>query len=106
MPAVWSWKGTHAKGSCEPGQAGRCSHKQPYLVQWIRLFWRRPRAPFTNEIRNPKFEIRNKNEIRNSNGRILSLSPVRIWTEAEFHLLQDIQELTTGHGKAEASFNN
>src|SRR5438445_9312136 len=34
------------------------------------------------EIRNSK--IRNKNEIRNSNVRILSLSLVRIWTEAEF----------------------
>src|SRR5581483_10065474 len=38
MPVVRSWKGTHAKGSCEPGQAGRCSHKQRTLVQWISLF--------------------------------------------------------------------
>src|SRR5260370_17111834 len=50
MPAVWSWKGTHAKGSCEPGQAGRCSHKQPTLVQWISLLRRRPRAPFSTQV--------------------------------------------------------
>jgi len=31
-------EGTHAKGSCEPGQAGRCSHKQRTLVQWNLLF--------------------------------------------------------------------
>src|ERR1700693_1423412 len=37
MSAVRSRKGTHAKGSCEPGQAGRCSHKQRTLVQWISL---------------------------------------------------------------------
>src|SRR5438105_14573163 len=38
MPAIRGRKGTHAKGSCEPGQAGRCSHKQRTLVQWISLF--------------------------------------------------------------------
>src|SRR5260370_12471875 len=38
MPVARGWKGTHAKGSCEPGQAGRCSHKQRTLVQWISLF--------------------------------------------------------------------
>src|SRR5437588_9551874 len=37
MPAVGNWEGTHAKGSCELGQAGRCSHKQRPLVQWISL---------------------------------------------------------------------
>src|ERR1700730_4723649 len=37
MPAVRSLEGTHAKGSCEPGQGGRCSHKQRPLVQWISL---------------------------------------------------------------------
>src|SRR5438270_7708170 len=37
MPAVRGREGTHAKGSCEPGQAGRCSHKQRPLVQWISL---------------------------------------------------------------------
>lgn len=37
MPVVGIWEGTHAKGSCEPGQAGRCSHKQRSLVQWISL---------------------------------------------------------------------
>src|SRR5207249_2038221 len=42
-PALRGWKGTHAKGSCEPGQAGRCSHKQRPLVQWISLS-RRPAA--------------------------------------------------------------
>src|SRR5262245_11831687 len=43
MPAVRNRKGTHAKGSCEPGQAGRCSHKQRTLVQWTSLL-RRPAA--------------------------------------------------------------
>src|SRR5438874_4519574 len=43
MPAVRGREGTHAKGSCEPGQAGRCSHKQRPLVQWISLS-RRPAA--------------------------------------------------------------
>src|SRR5262249_43317801 len=43
MPVVGSWEGTHAKGSCEPGQAGRCSHKQRPLVQWISLS-RKPAA--------------------------------------------------------------
>src|SRR5437660_11294134 len=43
MPAERSWEGTHAKGSCEPGQAGRCSHKQCSLVQWISLS-RKPTA--------------------------------------------------------------
>src|SRR6516225_10636472 len=43
MPAVRSWEGTHAKGSCEPGQAGRCSHKQRTLVRWISLS-RKPAA--------------------------------------------------------------
>src|SRR2546428_5546905 len=36
-PASRGWEGTHAKGSCEPGRAGRCSHKQRTLVQWISL---------------------------------------------------------------------
>src|SRR5262249_25427110 len=43
MPVVGSWEGTHAKGSCEPGQAGRCSHKQRPLEQWISLS-RKPAA--------------------------------------------------------------
>src|SRR5215831_2018579 len=38
MPADRHREGTHAKGSCEPGQAGRCSHKQRTLVQWTILF--------------------------------------------------------------------
>ncbi len=33
-------EGTHAKGSCESGQAGRSSHKQQAFVQWIILFRR------------------------------------------------------------------
>src|SRR5439155_21957985 len=54
MPVVGSWEGTHAKGSCEPGQAGRCSHKQRPLVQWISLS-RKPAAGtfiLKSEIRN------------------------------------------------------
>ena len=39
-------EGTHAKGSCEPGQTGRSSHKQRPLVQWIILF-RRSAAALT-----------------------------------------------------------
>jgi len=30
----------HAMGSCQPGQAGRSSHTQQTLVQWISLFRR------------------------------------------------------------------
>src|SRR6185369_10591227 len=37
MPAAVG-EGFHAKGSCEPGQAGRCSHKRRTLVQWECLF--------------------------------------------------------------------
>src|SRR5438309_4951968 len=59
MPVVGSWEGTHAKGSCEPGQAGRCSHKQRPLVQWISLsqqpavgtFFSCPRAPLRIRLR-------------------------------------------------------
>src|SRR5438876_9134141 len=37
MPAAVG-EGFHAKGSCEAGQAGRCSHKRRTLVQWECLF--------------------------------------------------------------------
>src|SRR5437763_12644115 len=64
MPVVGSWEGTHAKGSCEPGQAGRCSHKQRPLVQWISLsrqpaagtFFARERG----ELRSPTAETEDK----------------------------------------------
>src|SRR5436305_417403 len=38
-------KGTHAMGSCEPGQAGRSSHKQRLFVRWISLFCLTPPRP-------------------------------------------------------------
>ena len=30
-------EGTHAMGLCEPGQAGRSSHKHSLFVRWISL---------------------------------------------------------------------
>src|SRR5216110_1500173 len=46
MPAVRDWEGTQAKGTCEPGQAGRCSPKQRTLVPGSTSLGSLPRALF------------------------------------------------------------
>src|SRR5438034_10469440 len=50
MSAVRSWAGTHAKGNCEPGQAGSCSHKQGLLCSGSASFSHLPRAPFPADL--------------------------------------------------------
>src|ERR1700722_20095289 len=44
-PASRGWEGTHAKGSCEPGQGESSSHKRRPLVQWSILSQSSRRGP-------------------------------------------------------------